>query len=135
MNEAMDRMYRWYRLGCRLNGTDHISLEEFEQQHLLQALNEGILSMDLFKRTSAEWELAREDAVWTTVLQRLANMNLSLQTSDLVAAIRAGRELEDGGETGSAGVTAGRLPFMPVLSGAGAKLHPALDPEPEWRDP
>jgi hypothetical protein len=133
LNDALERMYRWYKLGCRFQETPPMSREEFKEQQLLQELNVGILAMEIFNRTSAEWELAREDAAWTTILQRLSQMSLTDDTSDLVAAIQKGRDTDE--ETGSAGVTANRLPFLPTLVGAGAKLHPALDPEPQWRDP
>lgn len=112
-----------------------MSREEFAEQQLLQELNGGLLTSEVFNRTAAEWELAREDAMWTVILQRLSNMNLATETSDLVAAIQMGREADEDGDTGSAGVPAYRPPFLPVLVGAGAKLHPALDPEPEWRNP
>jgi|SRR5579871_1334000 len=135
LNEAFERMYRWYVLGCRMEEKPPISRDAFAEQQLLQALNGEILASDVFNRTLAEWELAREDATWTTILQRLSRLNLETETSDLVAAIQKGRDVEEDGDTGSAGIPAYIPPFMPVLVGAGAKLHPDLDPEPRWRDP
>ena len=140
MNEASERMYQWYVLGCRLEEQIPMSREEFADQHLLQELNGEILASEVFNRTSAEWELAREDATWTIILQRLSQMNLSPETGELVAAIRSGRiwshnDLDEDNEAGSAGIPACRPPFLPILVGAGAKLHPDLDPEPRWRDP
>src|SRR5579859_2912421 len=128
-------MYRWYMLGCRVQEQEPISREAFAEQHLLQALTGGLLASEVFDRTSAEWELAREDAMWTTILQRLSRMNVASVTSDLVKAIQAGRDADEDGDAGSSGVPAVRPPFLPVLVGAGAKLHPAIDPEPQWRDP
>jgi hypothetical protein len=139
VNEAFERMYRWYVLGCRIQELQPIRRDAFAEQQLLQALSGEILASDIFNRTQAEWELAREDAVWTTILQRLSRMNLETETAELVAAIRYGRIVEDQSldddDAGNAGIPAFIPPFMPVLVGAGAKLHPDLDPEPYWRDP
>src|SRR5690242_2205328 len=94
MNEALERMYRWYVLGCRMEERQPMSREEFTNQQLLQLLSGGLLASEIFNRTSAEWELAREDAAWTTILQRLSKMNLAPETGELVAAIRTGRGTE-----------------------------------------
>lgn len=110
-----------------------MSRDEFAAQHLLQELSGGLLASEIFDRTSAEWELAREDALWTKILQSLRGMNLTTETSELVKAIQTGRNADDEGDTGSAGVPAYRSPFSPVLVGAGAKRHPDLDPDPLWR--
>jgi hypothetical protein len=118
-----------------LEEKEPMSRQEFSEQHLLQEMDGSLLASEVFNRTSAEWELAREDALWTTILQRLSQMNLTIVTSDLVKAIQAGRDADEDGDAGSAGVPARRPPLLPVLVGAGAKLHPAIDPEPQWRDP
>ncbi len=133
-NQALERMYRWYLMGCRMKEQVSMSREDFAAQQLLQELTGGLLASEVFDRTAAEWELAREDVRWTMILQRLSHMNLTTDTSELVRAIRAGRELDEDGESGSAGVPARRPPFLPVLVGAGAKMHPGLYPEPPYRD-
>jgi len=133
-NEPFEKMYRWYVLGCRMSEQQPMSREDFAEQKLLRALTGGALASEVFDRTAAEWELAREDAKWTTILQGLLRLNLATETNDLVRAIQTGRELDEEGESGSAGVPARRSPFLPVLVGAGAKLHPDFDPDPLSRD-
>ena len=123
-NESTEKLYRWYRLGCRLQEQIPLSYEDFAEQYLLQELSGGLLQSEVFNRTSAEWELDREDAAWTTILQRLSNMNLTPESSDLVAAIQRGHDADDDGEAGSMGIPAYRLPDLPVLVGAGAKPLP-----------
>ena len=54
MNESVERMYRWYLLGCWLQDRKPLSHEEFAEQHLLQALTGDLLASDVFNRTSAE---------------------------------------------------------------------------------
>ena len=135
MNDALDRMYRWYVLGCRQQEQEPMSREEFAEQRLLQVLSGSLLASEVFDRTAAEWELAREDAQWTSILQRLSRLSFLPAISDLVKAVQVGRESDEDDDAGSAGVPATLPPFLPVLVGAGAKLHPDLDPEPQWRNP
>jgi hypothetical protein len=134
-DNASYRMFCWYALGCQLEGRQPMLRKQFEEQQLIQLLKGDLLTSEVFNRSAAEWELAREDALWTTILQRLSQLNVAPRVCDLVTTIQAGRKADEDGDTGSAGVPAYRPPFAPVLVGAGAKLHPALDPEPWCRDP
>ena len=129
MNEAAERLYQWYLLGCRMEEQIPMSREAFMEERLLQALSGDLLCSEIFNRTAAEWELAREDALWTTILQRLSNMNFSPETGELVAAIKFGRDIDEDGEAGSAGVPAWLPPFTPVLVGAAAMPYPTRSSE------
>jgi hypothetical protein len=128
MDEALERLYQWYLIGCRVQEKEPMSRDEFVTQHLLELLGGGLATSAVLDRTNAEWELAREDAYWTTILQRLRNLNLTTVTSDLVAAIQAGRDADEGGPAGDAGVPARRPPFFPILSGAAALELPGREP-------
>lgn len=135
MSAAFEKEYQWYLLGCRLLEQRPLNREEFETQYAMLSLLGPMVSERLKNRTPAEWELDREDADWTNVLQRLANLNIAFETSDLITAIQAGRNADEDGDAGAAGILAFIPPRRPILVGAGAKLNPALDPEPQWRDP
>lgn len=131
MNEALERMYQWYLLGCSLQETQSMSREDFEAEQMINLLTGGALASEVLDRSAAEWELAREDAYWTNLLQRLANMNLSDTASDLVTAIRRGRadgqNEDEQGPAGSSGVPVCRPPFVPTHSGAAALEIPLPD--------
>jgi hypothetical protein len=123
-------MYRWYLLGCRLRENPPVTREEFAEQHLLELIGGDLLASSVFDRTDAEWELDREDACWTEILQRLRNMNLTHVTSDLVAAIQRGRDADEDGPAGDAGAPARRPPFLPTRAGAAAHEPPGSEPDP-----
>ena len=128
MNE---RMYQWYLIGCRMQEREPMTRDAFMASHILLSLG-GSVQADIFDRTTAEWELAREDAYWTDILQRLQNMNLTETTSDLVEAIQHGRDIdEEDGSAGNAGAPVHRPPFLPVLVGGAAMEIPGPEPPVE----
>jgi len=120
VGDAFDRMYRWYLLGCRMEERVPLTPEEFAEQRMLEALSNSIFQSEVFNRTSAEWSLAREDAYWTQILGMLANLNIVSTESDLVRTVIRGRQEDEDGESGAAGVFARMPPFFPVCAGAAA---------------
>ncbi len=120
MEDAFERMYRWYLLGCRMEETVPMTREQFAEQRLLQDLSMGLFESEIFNRTSAEWSLAREDAFWTQILVRLSNLNIVTEVSDLVRVVKRGRDFDEDGETGGAGCPCELPPFFPFNSGSAA---------------
>ncbi len=135
-NESGTRNYGWYVRGCRkLNWPLQLSPTEFSAQYgrywrcdrTIQRYEDRRMRHIRRRRGSTY----NEDAFLERLMKSIRQERELLHY--LSTAVFAGQGRED--EEGGAGMPAYRRPDQPVLVGAGAKLPPHLDPEPDVRDP
>ena len=134
--DEVRREYRWYLQGCR-----HLGVEPRLERSLFlvhydryQRLTQTIQRYEERRRrrvSRRRGTVYQDDVFLERLMQSIREEQEKLEP--LAAAVSMG-EAFDMGE-GGAGVPAVRLPNIPVLVGAGAKLPPHLDPEPWARDP
>ncbi|HLK56006.1 MAG TPA: hypothetical protein VKU00_05565 [Chthonomonadaceae bacterium] len=122
--------YRWYLSGCQDAGiTDPLPAEAFwplyRRYRLLRPLVALVGDLDTPKQPPWRMPWLHRLAYW--MLMPLFTLN------ELGRRVKAGRQLDS--EGGGAPVPARIHPRPPALVGAGAKLLPPLDPEPDVRDP
>ncbi len=138
MDEAHARErdeYQAYIRGCRQFDWQPLSAEMFRSlygryRRCSRAIQryEQRRNRRLAKRTGSA---CRDDAFLERLIRSIRHERERLDY--LSTAVSAGQRGEE--ENGGAGMPAYRRPDLPVLVGAGAKLHPELDPEPPVRDP
>jgi len=139
MDEKQRRDFRWYVLGSRKVGHEPtLGRDEFLAHYdRYQRLSQAIYRYELRRRRLAGRRrgTAYQDDVFLERLLRTVREEQQM-LRPLAAAVDVGRSLENGDMgDGGAGVGAYRYPYLPVLTGTGAKLPPHLDPEPWARDP
>ena len=135
-DESGTREYLWYVQGCRkLNWPLQLSPTEFSTQYgRYRRCNRTIQRYEqrrirhMRRRSGSTY---KEDAFLERLIKSIRQERELLDY--LSTAVSAGRGSED--DDGGAGMPAYRRPDQPVLVGAGAKLPPHLDPEPDVRDP
>ncbi|HZT43729.1 MAG TPA: hypothetical protein VFA07_16300 [Chthonomonadaceae bacterium] len=130
MKHKATREYQWYLLGCRDAGeAEPLPAEDFWPLYRGYRLFRPLVGL------VGNIGLRKEPSLRSPWLFRLVYgvLRLLIVMNELGRRVKAGRKLDSDG--GGAPVPAKSRPRPPVLVGAGAKLLPPLDPEPDVRDP
>jgi len=139
MDEMQSREFHWYRLGS-LNVGHEPTLDHSQFVTHYERYKRCTRTIQRYEERRRRRIARRRGSVYQddVYLERLMRSIRQEQEElePLAAAVSRGRSLENGDRgMGGAGVPAYRLPDLPVLVGAGAKMLPHLDTEPWMRDP
>ena len=130
MDRAEAREYRWYLMGCERLGWPPVSGEEFVPQY--KRYRRCSRAIQKYNRRSA---VTRSFPVVGRFMTRLMSTVIRERNrlDFLSTAVSAGQGMDQ--REGGAGVAVLPTGPPPHLIDSAAKLHPALDPEPAWRNP
>lgn len=132
MTNRNGHAYDWYVLGCERLNWPVLSEAEFWPQYQSYTRYKRFLDhVPRWLETNPDGTTRvrfKQGTSWTAQLFSKV-VTLFRPLVFVATAIEVGR-----GTDGGAGAPVRSYPRSPVLVGAGAKLHPDLDPEPRWRD-